>query len=374
MKLSIDVGTEQRTLVAGIAEAYEPERSSAGRSCIVFNLKPAKLMGIESNGMVLAASPDGGKPVARRLRPGRSPPGTRSGKVRLSGQRSMIDSHCHLADEAFAGDLDGVVARAQAAGVHRRAVHPGRGRRGRVGARRAGARRCGRRSAFAIGVHPHQRRDVRRPRRAGGRGRCDSARRSRWRACAVGEIGLDYHYDFAPRDVQQAVFAAQVALARELGCPVIIHTREADRRHVRHPARQAGRRRAACSTASPATPRWRGGRSTSGFYISFSGIVTFPEAAEHPRGRRASCPTTGCWSKPTARTWRPCRTAASGTSRHSWRGSLEAVAALRGAGTSRSARSWSRTSTQLLGPTVRTTRLSALTPRAEIQYCGADST
>ena len=63
MKLSIDVGTEQRTLVAGIAEAYEPEALVGRTVVIVFNLKPAKLMGIESNGMVLAASPDGGKPT-----------------------------------------------------------------------------------------------------------------------------------------------------------------------------------------------------------------------------------------------------------------------------------------------------------------------
>jgi methionyl-tRNA synthetase len=63
MKLSIDVGTEQRTLVAGIAEAYEPEQLIGKTVGIVFNLKPAKLMGIESNGMILAASPEGGKPV-----------------------------------------------------------------------------------------------------------------------------------------------------------------------------------------------------------------------------------------------------------------------------------------------------------------------
>jgi len=63
LKLSVDVGTEHRTLVAGIAEAYEPE-ALVGRSVvIVFNLKPAKLMGLESNGMVLAASPEGGKPI-----------------------------------------------------------------------------------------------------------------------------------------------------------------------------------------------------------------------------------------------------------------------------------------------------------------------
>ena len=63
MKLQVDVGTEQRTLVAGIAEAYEPEALVGRTVVVVFNLKPAKLMGIESNGMVLAASPDGGKPM-----------------------------------------------------------------------------------------------------------------------------------------------------------------------------------------------------------------------------------------------------------------------------------------------------------------------
>ena len=63
VKMTIDVGTEQRTLVAGIAEAYEPEQLVGRTIAMVFNLKPAKLMGIESNGMVLAASPDGGKPT-----------------------------------------------------------------------------------------------------------------------------------------------------------------------------------------------------------------------------------------------------------------------------------------------------------------------
>jgi methionyl-tRNA synthetase len=63
LKLSVDAGSEQRTIVAGIAEAYEPE-SLVGRTVvIVFNLKPAKLMGVESNGMVLAASPEGGRPT-----------------------------------------------------------------------------------------------------------------------------------------------------------------------------------------------------------------------------------------------------------------------------------------------------------------------
>ena len=63
VKLTVDVGVEQRTLVAGIAEAYEPDQLLGRTIVMVFNLKPAKLMGIESNGMVLAASPDGGKPT-----------------------------------------------------------------------------------------------------------------------------------------------------------------------------------------------------------------------------------------------------------------------------------------------------------------------
>ncbi len=61
LKLLVDVGSEQRTIVAGIAESYEPDALVGRTVAIVFNLKPAKLMGVESNGMVLAASPEGGK-------------------------------------------------------------------------------------------------------------------------------------------------------------------------------------------------------------------------------------------------------------------------------------------------------------------------
>ena len=63
LKLKVDVGNEHRTVLAGIAEAYQPEQLVGKTIAIVFNLKPAKLMGIESNGMVLAASPEGGKPT-----------------------------------------------------------------------------------------------------------------------------------------------------------------------------------------------------------------------------------------------------------------------------------------------------------------------
>lgn len=63
LKLWIDLGSEQRTIVAGIAEAYEPETLAGRTIVVVANLKPAKLMGIESNGMVLAASTEDGRPM-----------------------------------------------------------------------------------------------------------------------------------------------------------------------------------------------------------------------------------------------------------------------------------------------------------------------
>ena len=76
LKLSVDVGSEERTIVAGIAESYEPEALVGRTIAIVFNLNPAKLMGIESNGMVLAASAEGGKATLVSFEDP-PPPGTR---------------------------------------------------------------------------------------------------------------------------------------------------------------------------------------------------------------------------------------------------------------------------------------------------------
>jgi methionyl-tRNA synthetase len=75
VKLRVDMGTEQRTVVAGIAESYEPETLVGRTVVVVANLKPATLMGIESNGMVLAASPDGGGALLVDAAP--ATPGTR---------------------------------------------------------------------------------------------------------------------------------------------------------------------------------------------------------------------------------------------------------------------------------------------------------
>ena len=76
LKLHVDVGNEERTIVAGIAESYEPEALVGRTIAVVFNLQPAKLMGIESNGMVLAASPDGGTATLVSFEEP-PPPGTR---------------------------------------------------------------------------------------------------------------------------------------------------------------------------------------------------------------------------------------------------------------------------------------------------------
>jgi methionyl-tRNA synthetase len=76
IKIEVDVGAERRTLVAGIAESYEPEALVGKSVAIVVNLKPAKLMGIESNGMILAASPEGGKPILATFETP-PPPGSR---------------------------------------------------------------------------------------------------------------------------------------------------------------------------------------------------------------------------------------------------------------------------------------------------------
>src|SRR5262245_28767401 len=136
----------------------------------------------------------------------------------------MIDSHCHLADEAFEKELDGVVARAKEAGLTGALVILAAGDEAEA-ARARKVREAWGAVRFATGVHPHSAGTF--AGRPEGAAAAVVEHAKPFAACAVGEIGLDYHYDFAPRDVQREVFEMQLAIAKHLGRPVVIHTREA---------------------------------------------------------------------------------------------------------------------------------------------------
>ena len=188
----------------------------------------------------------------------------------------MIDSHCHLADETFAADLDQVIARARDAGVESALVvlEAGNPTEAAQAERVTGLWPEVR---FSIGVHPHQAHQF-----AGDPDRAATLVREQFAATpaarAIGEIGLDYHYDFSPRDVQHAVFRAQIRLARELDRPVVIHTREADEDTLAILGEEGGgevRGVLHCFTGNDALADAGLGL---GFFVSLAGIVTFPKA------------------------------------------------------------------------------------------------
>ena len=187
----------------------------------------------------------------------------------------MIDSHCHLADEAFVPDLAEAIARAQLAGIAEALCILSAGDEAEA-VRARGVRARWPAVRFATGVHPHNAGTF-----AGqpeGSAEVTRTHAAAFGVCGIGEIGLDYHYDFAPHDVQQAVFAAQLALARERRLPVIIHTREAadDTFSVLN---DVGGIQGVfhCFTGDRVMAR----RALDiGFYLSYAGIVTFPKASE----------------------------------------------------------------------------------------------
>ena len=190
----------------------------------------------------------------------------------------MIDSHCHLADEAFSADLEAVVARARGAGLERALVilaacdDREAGQASRVQTLWPDVR-------VSIGVHPHTAHQfAEHPERAADVVRAQIAATPSARA--IGEIGLDYHYDFSPRDVQQQVFRAQIRLARDLGLPVVIHTREADSDTVAILREESGGSLGGvlhCFTGGPSLAH---AGLDLGFYVSLAGIVTFPKAGD----------------------------------------------------------------------------------------------
>ena len=180
----------------------------------------------------------------------------------------LIDTHCHLDFPDFAPELDEVVARAQAAGVERMVTISTRVARHAVYEALSARFAC---VWHTVGTHPHQ---------AGAEPDVPAARLvelSRHPRCvAIGEAGLDYHYDFSPRDVQRQVFLTHIAAARETGLPLVIHAREADEDMIDILTREHGRGAfgAILHCFSSGAELARVGVEL-GFHLSFSGMLTF---------------------------------------------------------------------------------------------------
>ena len=197
----------------------------------------------------------------------------------------LVDSHCHLDFPDFASELDDVVARARAAGIARMVTISTRVRRFAdvlAIAERFDDVYC------SVGTHPHyahEELDIT---------AADLVARTRYpKVVALGEAGLDYHYDRSPRDAQQRGFRTHIAAARETGLPLVIHSREADADTARILEEETGQGAFPavlhCFTGGPDLAR----RAIAlGLSISFTGILTFKNstalraiAAELPADR-----------------------------------------------------------------------------------------
>jgi TatD DNase family protein len=185
----------------------------------------------------------------------------------------LVDSHCHLDFPDLASRLPEVFARAREAGVGRMVTISTRVAQFDTYRALSEAHED---VLFTIGTHPHN---------AGEEPDVPAARLvelSRHPRCiAIGEAGLDFHYDRSPRDVQQRVFRAHIAAARESGLPLVIHAREADDEMIEILEDESGRGRfdavLHCFSSGPELARVG---VKLGFYVSFSGILTFKNSEE----------------------------------------------------------------------------------------------
>jgi len=188
----------------------------------------------------------------------------------------MTDSHCHIAGEEFAADLEAVVERARTAGVSRALVILAAEDESEI-ARTETVLAAWPECRFAVGVHPHHAKVFEsNPQLAAETvaRRLDALPAAR----AIGEIGLDYHYDFSPRAVQHEVFRVQIRLALERDLPIVIHTREAEDDTLRIIQEEGqGRLRGVfhCFTGDQAAADRA---LATGFLLSIPGVATFPKA------------------------------------------------------------------------------------------------
>jgi TatD DNase family protein len=197
----------------------------------------------------------------------------------------LIDSHCHLDFPDFADELDAVVARARAAGIARMVSISTRV------ARQAGLLAIAERFPdvyCSVGTHPHYAHEEPDVTAADLVARAQHAK-----VVAIGEAGLDYHYDRSPRPAQERGFRTHIQAARETGLPLVIHSREADADTARILEEETGQGTFPavlhCFTGSAELAR----RAIAlGLFISFTGILTFKNsgalraiAAELPADR-----------------------------------------------------------------------------------------
>ena len=180
----------------------------------------------------------------------------------------FIDSHTHLADEAFDDDRDAVIARARDAGAVA-LICIGESLDAAASARSIAARHPDL-VRWTAGIHPHDAASFDAERDIPALEACIDAG-----ACAVGECGLDYHYDNSPPDAQRTAARAQFELAARRRLPIVMHTRDAedDTRALIDLARSLDARGVLhCFTGTPALARYALDR---GWFVSFSGIITF---------------------------------------------------------------------------------------------------
>ena len=184
----------------------------------------------------------------------------------------LFDTHAHITDERFDEDREQVIRRLKEAGVELMLLVGDASQEEQPVYPLAEQDPC---FYAATGVHPHD---------ASQWNEAARERIIRWMAhpksVALGEIGLDYHYDLSPRDIQRKAFDEQLELAYELGKPVILHIREAhgDATDMLTARAKAGRMPAGvmhCYTGS-----WESAKQylNMGLYISFTGAVTFKNA------------------------------------------------------------------------------------------------
>jgi TatD DNase family protein len=189
----------------------------------------------------------------------------------------FIDSHCHIDGPEYEADRVEVIARAREAGV-KTMLNVGTGDPHSGAFERSVALAEQHDEIYAaVGVHPHDAKlfdDA-------VEERLTALAKNSKRVVAWGEIGLDYHYDHSPREVQRTVFRRQLKLARKLNLPVIIHSREADEETVSILGEElSGYERAGVLHCFGGSLQMAQAALELGFYISFAGNVTFKKAED----------------------------------------------------------------------------------------------